>query len=175
MFSSNHLLSIVSLFHWLCHDYYKSKFILDSFIFWVFPARFLRRLAANVDFSTRSCDFPHQYCSILLFLFISLKVDNTRNDWTTCKMWTPHVSSPFFSIFLLFKYNVSCSYSDNYNYNLENHDRGDVDSTCKPPPLLLLLLLFKIKVNILTKATTTTTTTTIIWGGELGQHNDYFL
>ena len=51
--------------HYLVHKIYESKFILDSFIFWVFPARFLRRLAANVDFSTRSCDFPHQYCSIL--------------------------------------------------------------------------------------------------------------
>ena len=34
--------------------YYKSKFILDSFIFCVSPTIFLRRLAANVDFSTRS-------------------------------------------------------------------------------------------------------------------------
>ena len=34
--------------------FYESKFILDSFIFWVFPARFLRWFAANVDFSTRS-------------------------------------------------------------------------------------------------------------------------
>ena len=33
---------------------YESKFILDLFIFWVFPARFLRWFAANVDFSTRS-------------------------------------------------------------------------------------------------------------------------
>ena len=33
---------------------YESKFILDSFIFCVSPARFLRRLAAIVDFSTRS-------------------------------------------------------------------------------------------------------------------------
>ena len=36
------------------HRIYESKFILDSFIFWVFPARFLRWFAANVDFSTRS-------------------------------------------------------------------------------------------------------------------------
>ena len=35
-------------------SFYESKFILDSFIFWVFPARFLRWFAANVDFSTRS-------------------------------------------------------------------------------------------------------------------------
>ena len=28
MFSSNHLLSIVSLFHWLCHDY--TVFDLDA-------------------------------------------------------------------------------------------------------------------------------------------------
>ena len=34
--------------------YYKSKFILDSFIFCVSPARFLRRLAANVAFFARS-------------------------------------------------------------------------------------------------------------------------
>jgi hypothetical protein len=34
--------------------YYESKFILDSFLFRVSPARFLRRLAAIVDFSTRS-------------------------------------------------------------------------------------------------------------------------
>ena len=33
---------------------YESKFILDSFLFRAFPARFLRRLAAIVDFSTRS-------------------------------------------------------------------------------------------------------------------------
>ena len=35
--------------------YYESKFILDSFIFWVFPARFLRRLAAIVNIFPRSC------------------------------------------------------------------------------------------------------------------------
>ena len=33
---------------------YESKFILDSFLFYVSPARFLRRFAAIVDFSTRS-------------------------------------------------------------------------------------------------------------------------
>jgi hypothetical protein len=33
---------------------YESKFILDSFLFRVSPAKILRRLAANVDFSTRS-------------------------------------------------------------------------------------------------------------------------
>ena len=33
---------------------YESKFILDSFIFRVSPARFLRRLAANVAFFARS-------------------------------------------------------------------------------------------------------------------------
>ena len=36
------------------HVIYKSKFILDSFIFWVFPARFLRRLAAIVNIFPRS-------------------------------------------------------------------------------------------------------------------------
>ena len=34
--------------------FYESKFILDSFIFCVSPARFLRWFAAIVDFSTRS-------------------------------------------------------------------------------------------------------------------------
>ena len=36
--------------------FYESKFILDLFIFCVFPMRFLRWLAANVDFSTWSHD-----------------------------------------------------------------------------------------------------------------------
>ena len=39
------------------HRYYESKFILDSFLFWVFPARFLRWLAANVNLFTWSHDF----------------------------------------------------------------------------------------------------------------------
>ena len=34
--------------------YYESKFILDSFLFWVFPARFLRWLAANINLLPRS-------------------------------------------------------------------------------------------------------------------------
>src|SRR5271168_2531517 len=42
--------------------FYKSKFILDSFIFRVSPARFLRWFAAIVDFSTRS-----RVCSCDLF------------------------------------------------------------------------------------------------------------
>ena len=33
---------------------YESKFILDSFIFWVFPARILRRLTAIVNIFPRS-------------------------------------------------------------------------------------------------------------------------
>ena len=41
---------------------YESKFILDSFIFRVSPARFLRWFAAIVDFSTRS-----RVCSCDLF------------------------------------------------------------------------------------------------------------
>ena len=34
--------------------FYESKFILDSFLFWVFPARFLRWLAANINLLPRS-------------------------------------------------------------------------------------------------------------------------
>ena len=40
---------------------------------------------------------------------------------------------PFFPSPIFFKYNVSCYYSDNYDYNLKNRDKGDVDSTCKSP------------------------------------------
>ena len=39
--------SFYSLFY--CEEHYESKFILDSFLFWVFPARFLRWLAAIVN------------------------------------------------------------------------------------------------------------------------------
>src|SRR5271168_1361240 len=44
------------------HYHYESKFILDSFIFRVSPARFLRWFAAIVDFSTWS-----RVCSCDLF------------------------------------------------------------------------------------------------------------
>jgi len=48
--------------------HYESKFILDSFIFCVSPARFLRRLAANVDFSTRSRVYSCDLISQIKFL-----------------------------------------------------------------------------------------------------------
>ena len=48
--------------------HYESKFILDSFIFWVFPARFLRRLAAIVNIFPRS-----HVSSCVLFGFNQVK------------------------------------------------------------------------------------------------------
>ena len=47
---------------------YESKFILDSFLFWVFPARFLRWLAANVNLLPRS-----HVCSRDLFGFDTVR------------------------------------------------------------------------------------------------------
>ena len=57
--------------NWSMSAHYKSKFILNSFIFCVSPAKFLRCLAANVDFSTWSCDF-----SCVLFGFNWVRIWN---------------------------------------------------------------------------------------------------
>ena len=56
-FATRDLVAKVDVGPWLTVWHYESKFILDSFIFWVSPAKFLRGLAANVDFSTWSRDF----------------------------------------------------------------------------------------------------------------------
>ena len=45
---------VVNLRGWPVFFFYESKFILDSFIFWVFPVRFLRWLAAIVNIFPRS-------------------------------------------------------------------------------------------------------------------------
>jgi hypothetical protein len=69
---------------------YESKFILDSFIFCVSPAKKLRRLAANVDFSTRS-----RVCTLVTFL--SVKIVSIQN---------------YYSIFYsyIYLYVIHCSY-----------------------------------------------------------------
>jgi hypothetical protein len=62
---------------------YESKFILDSFIFWISPARFLRWLAAIINIFPRSRVFhvtflgeifkmpgrQHQHFSTVIFFF----------------------------------------------------------------------------------------------------------
>ena len=71
-----------SYFFWF-QILYESKFILDSFLFHVSPARFLRCLAANVDFSTQSHD--------LLYL-----------HWSYFKGWYNHCRYEFSTVSLDF-------------------------------------------------------------------------
>src|SRR5271168_3462799 len=63
--------------------FYESKFILDSFIFWVFPARFLRRLAANVNLLPRSC-----VCSCDLFGFDTVRFKTWSASFINIFTWS---------------------------------------------------------------------------------------
>src|ERR1700678_352835 len=63
--------------------FYESKFILDSFIFWVFPARFLRRLAANVNLLPRS-----RVCSCDLFGFDTVRFKKWLASFINIFTWS---------------------------------------------------------------------------------------
>jgi len=104
---------------------YESKFILDSFIFCVSPARFLKHLAANVDFSTRSRVYSYDLISQIKFLkwlaVIDFKFFTWSHDFSVC-----HGKSP---IVWLRRTSSKCS-------------------SCHPPHLIPKSLTFYIKIPI---------------------------
>ena len=77
---------------------YESKFILDSFLFWVFPARFLRWLAANVNLLPRSrvcsCDLFGLY-TVRFFKWLASIVNlfTWSHDFLLLKLWKGRTSS----------------------------------------------------------------------------------
>ena len=80
------------------HRYYESKFTLDSFLFWVFPARFLRWLAANVNLLPRSrvcsCDlFGLDTVRFFKWLATIVNLFTWSHDFLLLKLWKGRTSS----------------------------------------------------------------------------------
>ena len=78
--------------------FYESKFILDSFLFWVFPARFLRRLAAIVNLLPRSrvcsCDlFGLDTVRFFKWFASIVNLFTWSHDFLLLKLWKGRTSS----------------------------------------------------------------------------------